>query len=103
MGKLIIIALAVFIINVPFGYWRSNVKRFSLQWFLAIHIPVIIVISLRLLSHLGFAWYTYVVLVSAFFLGHRAGSIVIKRCNKLCDHVTSCMVMDLYRLSRSGH
>jgi hypothetical protein len=97
MAKLLLISLTVLIINIPFGYWRANVGRFSLQWFLAVHIPVIFIIALRLASHLGFAWYTYMALVAAFFLGQQFGSLVIRRLRRICENVTSCMVMDLWR------
>jgi len=100
MFKLILISVIVLLINIPFGYWRANVKKLSWQWILAIHVPVIIVISLRLLSHLGFAWYTYVVLVTVFFLGQQFGGLIIRRTRKVCDHVSSCMVMDLLRCHR---
>lgn len=99
MGKLILISSIVFIINIPFGYWRANVGRFSFQWFLAIHIPVILVIALRFASHLGFGWYTYLFMVTAFFLGQQTGSLIIRKIRKVYDHVTSCMVMDLCRYS----
>ena len=82
MLKLLLIALIVLIINIPFGYWRTNSRRLSLPWFLAIHIPVIFIIALRLVSHLGFAWYTYVVLVTTFFLGQQLGSMIFKRMRK---------------------
>ena len=36
---LFVVALVVFLLNIPFGYWRANVRKFSLQWGLAIHIP----------------------------------------------------------------
>ncbi|MCF8226687.1 MAG: hypothetical protein K9J30_12490 [Bacteroidales bacterium] len=62
-----------------------------------IHIAVVIVIALRLVSHVGFAWYTYLVLVSAFFLGQQAGSMVLKKIGKTCKDVTSCMFVDIYR------
>ena len=78
MINLLPIGLIVLTINIPFGYWRANVKRFSLQWYLAIPIPVIFVIALRLASHLGFSWTSFVVLVSAFFLGQQLGSLVKK-------------------------
>lgn len=97
MGKLLLIGLLVFILNIPFGYWRANVKRFSTQWFLAIHIAVILVIALRLISHIGFAWYTYLVLVSAFFLGQQVGGIILKWINTKCSKHTSCLFVDLYR------
>lgn len=100
MAKLLVVGLIVFIVNIPFGYWRANVKKLSLQWFMAIHIAVVLVIALRLLSHIGFAWYTYVVLVSAFALGQQSGAMVIKKIRRICDSVSSCMVMDLYRCTR---
>lgn len=100
MAKILAVGLIVFIVNIPFGYWRANVKKLSLQWFLAIHIAVALVIGLRLLSHIGFAWYTYVVLVTAFVLGQQSGALVIKKIRRICDHASSCMVMDLYHCAR---
>ena len=87
----------VVIVNIPFGYWRANTRRFSLQWFLSIHIAVIFVIALRLAFHLGFAWYSYVVLVTAFFLGQQFGSLINKMLRQIYVNVTSCLVMDLLR------
>lgn len=101
MGKLIIISVAVFLLNIPFGYWRANVRRFSAQWFLAIHIPVPLIISMRLLAHIGFSWYTYVFLVGAFFLGQQGGAMVIRWARIHCRHESSCMVMDLIRCART--
>ena len=100
MIKLIIVALLVFILNIPFGYWRANVKRFSKQWFLAIHIPVPFIVALRILSEIGFAWYTYVFLVGAFFLGQKLGSVLINWIHKRCKQESSCIVMDLYRCAK---
>ncbi len=74
MIKLAIIAILVFVLNIPFGYWRANVKRFSSQWFLAIHIPVPFIVALRIFSGIGFAWYTYVFLVGAFLPGTKIRS-----------------------------
>ncbi len=101
MRTLLLISLVVFIMNIPFGYWRANVRSFSLQWFLAIHIPVPLIIGLRLISEIGFTWHTYVFLVSAFFLGQQAGSLILKRINRICHRVTSCLVMDLARCIRA--
>lgn len=97
MLKLLLVTLCVLLLNVPFGYWRANVERFSLQWFLAIHIPVPFIIGLRLASHIGFGWTTYVVLVAAYFLGQQLGSLIIKKLRWACTGISSCIVMDLYR------
>jgi len=97
MEKLLIVAAIVFLLNIPFGYWRANVRKFSVQWMLAIHIPVIIIIAIRLATHLGFAWYTYVFLVTMFFLGQRLGGYIMQIFQDLFDSVTSCLIIDLYK------
>jgi hypothetical protein len=97
MTRLFLVALSVLLINLPFGYWRAHVRRFSIQWFLAVHIPVVFVVAMRFGLHLGFAWYTYVVLVSAFFLGQQSGGWVLRRTIHHCGNVSSCLVMDLLR------
>ena len=70
------VAAAVLVLNLPFGFWRASVGRFSRQWFLAVHIPVPFVIALRLLSGLGFQLATFPVMVGAFFAGQLAGGLV---------------------------
>ena len=97
MGKLIIISTLVLIFNIPFGYWRANVKSFSVQWFLAIHIPVPFIIAIRFFSDIGFSWDTYVFLVAAFFIGQKLGSVIHNQLQKLKD-VSSCLIMDLFRI-----
>ena len=97
MIRLLLVTITVFVFNIPFGYWRANVKKFSLQWVLAIHIPVPIIIALRIFSHIGFIWYTYVFLVSAFFFGQKLGAVIHNRLAKTED-VSSCLVMDLKRI-----
>jgi hypothetical protein len=97
MIVLFIISIIVLILNIPFGYWRANVKRFSLQWYLSIHIPVPIIIAFRIFFEIGFTWYTYLFLVTTFFLGQRLGSIIYKYLKKIVI-VSSCLFMDLFRL-----
>ena len=67
------VAVAVFVINIPFGWWRDNSRKFSLQWILAVHVPVPIVIGLRLASHLGWHLSTFPVLIGSFFFGQFLG------------------------------
>jgi len=77
--NLALVTIAVFVLNIPFGYWRGRVRKFSLQWFLAVHLPVPGVIALRFLGGLGFQWFTYPFLVGAFFLGQFAGAKFAKK------------------------
>ena len=69
-----IVAAAVFILNVPFGYWRAGVRKFSLAWFLAIHLPIPLIILLRIYSGLGFRLITFPVIIAAYFAGQFAGT-----------------------------
>ncbi len=71
--KVLIVALLVFLINIPFGSLRAGHKKFTLMWWLYIHIPVPFVILLRIYSDIGFALYTYPILVGAFFGGQLIG------------------------------
>jgi CDP-diglyceride synthetase len=97
--KLFIVALVVFLMNVPFGYWRANVRKFSLQWALAIHIPVPFVILLRIYGDLGFSWETYPVMVGAFFGGQFAGKkLFVYWREHLKTELSSCLVMDVFYL-----
>ncbi len=95
--NLILATIAVFILNIPFGYWRQNVKKFSFQWFLAIHIPVPIIVALRILVSIGFAWYTYVFFVGAFFLGQSFGAWLQKSKKNKGKLTSSCLICDLVR------
>jgi hypothetical protein len=63
----------VFLINLPFGYWRANVRTFSRSWFLAVHLPVVVSIGLKILAGVGFALATLPPFVGVFFLGQLAG------------------------------
>ena len=96
--NLILVTIFVFLLNLPFGYWRANVKKYGLQWALAIHIPVPFIIAARILSDIGFEFYTYPVLVGAFFLGQFVGRFLYtKRKNLGQSPLTSCLVMDIVR------
>ncbi len=93
--NLIEVSLIVLLLNIPFGYWRGNVKKFSLQWVLAVHIPVPFIIGLRFLMNIGFAWFTYIFLIVAFFLGQQYGSYLLKTKKQKGNKTTSCLIMDL--------
>ena len=95
--KLTIITILIFILNIPFGYWRENVKKFSFQWALAIHIPVPFIILTRIYTDVGFAWYTYVLFVGAFFSGQKLGATLLKRRKESEKKVSSCLIMDLIK------
>jgi hypothetical protein len=75
--KLLLAAtLLVFIINIPFGYWRSRTRRFSPQWLLAIHLPIPLVILCRLLLDIGWQLISFPLFIGAFFAGQFAGGMI---------------------------
>jgi len=71
--SLALASISVFLINLPFGYWRAPTKKFSWKWFLFIHLPIPLVVLLRYYFELGFQFYTYPFLIAAFFLGQYSG------------------------------
>jgi len=77
--NLLIVLGLVFILNIPFGYWRQGVKKFSLYWFLAVHLPIPVVVYLRLHFELGFQWWTYPFMIFAFFMGQWVGARIRKK------------------------
>ena len=54
----ILIVLAVlasaFVMNIPLGVWRSRVRKFSVKWFVAVHLSIPIIIYLRLKTGMSF-------------------------------------------------
>jgi len=98
----LLVAATVFLINLPFGYWRANVRKFSAGWFLAVHGPVPAVVLLRILSGLGFNLSTVPFLVGAFFGGQMLGSRIFSwRRSHAEAPLTSCLVWDLVKRSES--
>ena len=73
LGSLAFASISVFLVNLPFGYWRAPTKKFSWKWFLFIHLPIPLVVLLRFVFELGFQFYTYPFLIAAFFLGQYSG------------------------------
>ncbi len=73
MTRLLWVALAVFLLNLPFGYWRARTVKFSRNWFLAVHIPVPLVVTLRILSGIGWHLSSVPFLLAAFFGGQFVG------------------------------
>ena len=99
--NIIFLIFFIVILNLPFGYWRANVQRFSLQFILAIHIPIPFIILFRVLSGNGFEPMTFFFTVPAFFLGQLIGSkIYTIRKNTGLEPLTSCLVMDLVRVRK---
>lgn len=75
MIKLITLLIFTFIINIPFGYWRGGEKKFSWQWFVAIHTPVLFLFLLRnYWLNVEYTWVNFPILLGFFFAGQLVGT-----------------------------
>ena len=77
--RLMAVALATFVINLPFGFWRQGLRKFSLLWVVAVHAAVPLVVLMRLKADLGFAWYTYPPMILCYFGGQFVGARLRRR------------------------
>ncbi len=58
-------------LNLPFGFMRGKARKYSLKWFLYIHLPIPLIFLARTYSHLD---YRYIPLfVGAAVLGQVLG------------------------------
>jgi len=91
--------LLTFLVNLPFGYWRSSTKKkLSKEWFIAVHAPVPIVFLLRYFSNAPL--YHIPIFVILFFAGQSIGGRFRKLLTKRIVP-TKCLMMDLIRLAKS--
>lgn len=57
--------------HLPFGYLRSRSKKYSLKWFLYIHVPIPFIIFLRVVTHTD---YRYIpIFIAAAVIGQLCG------------------------------
>lgn len=74
MEKIILTALGVLLVNIPFGYCRKASRKLSFAWFLAIHVPVALSILARFLLDINFNWYIIPLFAGMFFAGQYLGA-----------------------------
>ncbi|AFM00922.1 hypothetical protein [Desulfitobacterium sp. PCE1] len=99
MGVVLIVLNLMFVclLNIPFGYWRENVKKLSVQWFMAVHFPVPFVALLR--NHLELSGaLTLLLFVAAYFMGQYLGSRLSREFRHY-GKVSSSLAHDLIRRS----
>jgi hypothetical protein len=95
---LALVTAAIFVINLIFGYWRANTRKFSVQWIAAIHVPVPLAIGLRLWL-LGWDWALIPLFVLDFAAGQYAGGRIKKAWKKGSEvKLTSWLIGDSLRV-----
>jgi hypothetical protein len=71
--------LAIFLaigINLPFGAYRVTVRRLSWLWFAAIHVPIPLIVVVRL--SFGFGWWFVPFMLASAITGQLLGSWLYK-------------------------
>lgn len=71
--------LFLLVVNIPFGIWRGAVKKFSIQWFLAIHIPVLGSVLLRKQLHIEYTYIYLPIALIMFFVSQRIGVMIYEK------------------------
>ena len=69
MVALIVLLLGTLLINLPFGYWREGVRKFSAAWFVAVHAAVPLVILGRTLLGVECAMASFLVVCGVVIAG----------------------------------
>ena len=63
--------------NLPLGYLRAGAKKFSLRWFVLIHLSIPFIIILR--SMLGFNWHWIPVTLCCAVAGQLTGTYLAQK------------------------
>ena len=69
--KVVLVLLFTVVINLPFGYWRQGLKKFTLPWWLAIHLPIPLIIAFRI--GLGIPYSTVPLVIASAVAGQWVG------------------------------
>lgn len=71
------LVLIAFIISIPCGYIRQNYAKYSVMWFVLIHIPIPFIVLLRVKA--GISWHIIPLTLGASVAGQIAGGVVSRR------------------------
>ncbi len=71
VALLAILTIVALILNLPFGYLRVKAKKFSIKWFLYIHLPIPLIFLLR--TSAGFSAKVIPIIAAGAVLGQLLG------------------------------
>ena len=81
METVILVTLITFFLNLPFGWLREGVRKFSPMWFLYVHFPIPFIIAMRI--GLGVPWKFAPLLILVAILGQAFGARMRRRTGEL--------------------
>jgi len=79
MVELLVLLSAIVLINLPFGYWREGVRKFSAAWFVAVHAAVPMIVLLRMALDIEWRLVNLPFMVAAYLSGQTIGSRMRRR------------------------
>ncbi len=79
MKEILMLSAFILIFNIPFGLWRSRVKKFSKQWFFAVHLPVPVIVGTRLFLEIPLTLKSFPFFVASYFTGQMIGGRINKK------------------------
>lgn len=79
MVELLVLLSAIVLINLPFGYWREGVRKFSPAWFVAVHAAVPMIVLLRMALDIEWRLVNLPFMVAAYFGGQTIGARMRRR------------------------
>jgi F0F1-type ATP synthase membrane subunit a len=71
---ILLLAVAVIGINVPFGYWRSGARKFSKAWFFHVHGSIPLAILCRMLAGIQWTIAVGALLIGSYIVGQTLGT-----------------------------
>jgi hypothetical protein len=67
------------LVNLPFGFWRGGLRKFTPAWLVAVHAPVPLVVALRIGFGIRWGTATLPILLLAYFMGQYVGARLRRR------------------------
>lgn len=73
---LFLLIAAALVLNLPFGYFRAGARKFSLKWFLYIHLPIPFIFLLRRFAGIGAEYIPFIAAgaIAGQLIGGRLGN-----------------------------
>ena len=71
-----LIALAIFV-NIPLGYLRQAVQKFSFAWYFYVHISIPLIVYLRIKS--GYSWKFIPLTIGGAVIGQIVGAMIRRK------------------------
>ena len=68
---LVILLLVTFVLTLPFGRWRAKCKKYTVKWWLAIHLIIPFIFLMRRWG--GFSYWYIPLFLTATVLGQIVG------------------------------